>query len=160
MDSARELVYFTAKRDTFLETHLYVASFSPSADPTAIVRLTQLGYSHIVIMDEKCEKFLDWFSSTEEKPRCMVKYLEWQKGNIFPNVSERVGVSIGYGVAEDDENDDGREEEKKVPAGEFFEFVNRDGVTIHGCLYRPANYVPGRRYPTLLNIYGGPKSQV
>ncbi|CAG8609132.1 5158_t:CDS:10 [Paraglomus occultum] len=160
VDPVRELVYFTAKKDTFLETHLYVASFSPSANPTAVVRLTELGYSHVVIMDEKCEKFLDWFSSTEEKPRCMVRYLEWRKGNIFPNVSERVGVSIGYGLAEDDEKDDGREEEKKVPAGEFFEFVNSDGVTIHGCLYRPENYVPGKIYPTLLNIYGGPKSQM
>lgn len=34
------------------------------------------------------------------------------------------------------------------------------GVTIYGCLYRPQNYVPGTKYPTLLSVYGGPKSQL
>ena len=80
VDTKRQLVYFTAKKDTPLETHLYVASYSEGVDPSTVIRLTELGYSHIVVMDERCERFLDWFSSVSEKPRCSVRYLVWDKG--------------------------------------------------------------------------------
>lgn len=34
------------------------------------------------------------------------------------------------------------------------------GDTLFCCVYPPAGYVPGRRYPTVLNVYGGPQVQV
>ncbi|KAF9193287.1 dipeptidylpeptidase [Haplosporangium sp. Z 767] len=46
------------------------------------------------------------------------------------------------------------------PVGEFFTFMSSDNVELHGCLYRPANYVQGQKYPTLVSIYGGPRSQM
>lgn len=36
---------------------------------------------------------------------------------------------------------------------------SKDGTRIGGLLVKPANYVAGRRYPTLLWIHGGPTSQ-
>src|SRR5207248_770117 len=91
VDTRRELVYFMAKKDTPLETHLYVASYAKEAESTEIIRLTQLGYSHFIVMDEKCEKFLDWFSNMSEKPCCGIRYLEWvDDGCIFPKVSENI----------------------------------------------------------------------
>jgi dipeptidyl aminopeptidase/acylaminoacyl peptidase len=161
IDTKRQLVYFTAKKDTPLETHLYVASYSDGADPSTVIRLTELGYSHFVVMDEKCERYLDWFSSISEKPRCSVRYLVWDNENIFPRVSETMGLFV-KGVKDDDDakEQDDKKLSKKVPLGEFFDFINNDGVKIYGCLYRPDNYVSGKNYPTLLSIYGGPKSQV
>ncbi|KAG0257585.1 dipeptidylpeptidase [Mortierella polycephala] len=46
------------------------------------------------------------------------------------------------------------------PVGEFFKFMSSDNVELHGCLYRPVNYVQGQKYPTLVSIYGGPRSQM
>ncbi|KAL7315947.1 hypothetical protein PS15m_005106 [Mucor circinelloides] len=46
------------------------------------------------------------------------------------------------------------------PNGEIFSFTTSDGEKLYGCLYRPNNYEPGRSYPTLLHIYGGPTTQL
>ena len=38
-------------------------------------------------------------------------------------------------------------------------FGSRNGVQVHGMLVKPPDYVPDRRYPTLLWIHGGPNGQ-
>jgi dipeptidyl aminopeptidase/acylaminoacyl peptidase len=42
---------------------------------------------------------------------------------------------------------------------EDLRFRSRDGTDIHGLLVKPAPYVVGRRYPTLLWNHGGPNGQ-
>ncbi len=39
------------------------------------------------------------------------------------------------------------------------QFPSADGTEIEGFVYTPPDYQPGRRYPTLLRIHGGPVSQ-
>ena len=34
------------------------------------------------------------------------------------------------------------------------------GDTIYSMIFKPYNYVPGVKYPTVLNIYGGPAVQL
>ncbi|HKW41294.1 MAG TPA: S9 family peptidase [Gemmatimonadales bacterium] len=38
-------------------------------------------------------------------------------------------------------------------------FRSRDGTQINGFLVKPADFTPGKRYPTVLRIHGGPVSQ-
>jgi cyanophycinase len=42
---------------------------------------------------------------------------------------------------------------------EDFTCTAKDGNEVHGLLFKPPSYVAGRKYPTLLNIHGGPNSQ-
>ncbi|HEX8169868.1 MAG TPA: S9 family peptidase [Thermoanaerobaculia bacterium] len=35
----------------------------------------------------------------------------------------------------------------------------KDGNEVHGLLFKPASYIEGQKYPTLLNIHGGPNAQ-
>lgn len=42
---------------------------------------------------------------------------------------------------------------------EDVQFKSRDGADIHGLLVKPANFVAGKQYPTLLWIHGGPNGQ-
>lgn len=42
---------------------------------------------------------------------------------------------------------------------EGIELESRDGTIVHGLLVKPPGYVPGRRYPTIAYIHGGPVSQ-
>jgi dipeptidyl aminopeptidase/acylaminoacyl peptidase len=42
---------------------------------------------------------------------------------------------------------------------ELFTAQSGDGTEVHGLLVKPASYVAGRRYPTLLRIHGGPNAQ-
>ncbi len=49
--------------------------------------------------------------------------------------------------------------ERRLARTEPFSFTRQDGTPIDGFLLRPVDYVPGRRYPTILRIHGGPVSQ-
>jgi len=48
-----------------------------------------------------------------------------------------------------------------IPLGEVEEvrFSSRDGTAIEGFVIKPVGFRPGRRYPTILDIHGGPQSQ-
>jgi len=41
---------------------------------------------------------------------------------------------------------------------ELFHFQADDGTEIYGTLYKPAHFDPSRRYPLLVDVYGGPSS--
>ena len=49
--------------------------------------------------------------------------------------------------------------ERQMGAVEDIGFKSRDGTDVHALLVKPPSYVPGRRYPTLLWIHGGPNGQ-
>ena len=40
--------------------------------------------------------------------------------------------------------------------GEYVHFKSKDGTTVYGYLYKPLNYVLGKKYPTILRPHGGP----
>src|SRR5437764_14290549 len=42
---------------------------------------------------------------------------------------------------------------------EEFTSISKDGTEVHGLLVKPPTYQPGRKYPTLLRIHGGPNGQ-
>jgi dipeptidyl aminopeptidase/acylaminoacyl peptidase len=46
--------------------------------------------------------------------------------------------------------------ELKLGAVDDIRFKSRDGTDVHALLVKPPAYVPGRKYPTLLWIHGGP----
>ncbi|MEO8450162.1 MAG: S9 family peptidase [Gemmatimonadota bacterium] len=44
----------------------------------------------------------------------------------------------------------------KLPRQEAIGWTGKDGTTVEGLLYYPADYVPGRRYPLAVSTHGGP----
>src|SRR5882672_4502882 len=44
----------------------------------------------------------------------------------------------------------------KLTHGEYVHFKSKDGTIISGFLYKPLDYVPGKKYPTILRPHGGP----
>jgi dipeptidyl aminopeptidase/acylaminoacyl peptidase len=50
-------------------------------------------------------------------------------------------------------------EELSLGTVEDISFTSRDGTAIHGQIVKPADYVQGHRYPTILWIHGGPNGQ-
>jgi dipeptidyl aminopeptidase/acylaminoacyl peptidase len=44
----------------------------------------------------------------------------------------------------------------KLAQGEYVHFKSKDGTSVAGYLYKPVDYVPGKKYPTLLRPHGGP----
>ncbi|MGA7922010.1 MAG: S9 family peptidase [Candidatus Acidiferrales bacterium] len=46
--------------------------------------------------------------------------------------------------------------ELRLPDVQYVHFKSKDGTTVAGYLYRPPDYQPGVRYPTILKPHGGP----
>jgi dipeptidyl aminopeptidase/acylaminoacyl peptidase len=44
----------------------------------------------------------------------------------------------------------------RLPSVEYVHFKSKDGTTVAGYLYKPPDYKPGTRYPTILQPHGGP----
>jgi dipeptidyl aminopeptidase/acylaminoacyl peptidase len=44
----------------------------------------------------------------------------------------------------------------KLAQGEYVHFKSKDGISVAGYLYKPLDYVAGKKYPTLLRPHGGP----
>ncbi|KAF9935889.1 dipeptidylpeptidase [Modicella reniformis] len=211
VDTSRQLVYFSAKRDSVLEPHLYVASYAKGAQPENVKRLTELGYSHQATVDVDKDRFLTLYSSVDQSPACAVLHLRWgdcrdaeqpslSMGNgdlekpwcpcgcQFPKISSHAFVlkegifnlsakeirrspiwlyqfNIGIHsqpptVHKSPTESKGVQSTSRFDHGVEHLCGNSDNVQLHGCLYRPANYVRGQKYPTLVSIYGGPRSQM
>ena len=47
----------------------------------------------------------------------------------------------------------------KLGSTEDFSCKAKDGTEVHGLIVKPPDYAPGRKYPTLLRIHGGPNGQ-
>ncbi|MGB7218893.1 MAG: S9 family peptidase [Vicinamibacterales bacterium] len=52
---------------------------------------------------------------------------------------------------------DALERDFKLPRQEKVEWTSRDGTTIEGLLFYPADYEAGRRYPLVVQMHGGPQ---
>ena len=44
----------------------------------------------------------------------------------------------------------------KLSHGDYVHFKSKDGTIVSGYLYKPLDYVPGKKYPTILRPHGGP----
>ena len=44
----------------------------------------------------------------------------------------------------------------KLTAPEYVKFKSKDGTTVSGYLYKPVDYVAGKKYPAILRPHGGP----
>ncbi|KAI0215431.1 Dipeptidyl peptidase 9 [Lamellibrachia satsuma] len=146
IDSRQKLVYFVGMRDTPLETHLYVVSYWK---PGKIVRLTRLGYSHAVALDQECSMYVSVYSNMTEAPACHVYSIDAGASQDPPSVDTQMMATLlqSTPISED------------YHAPELFSYVGRAGDTIHGMLYKPHELKPGCRYPTVLFVYGGPQVQ-
>jgi len=47
----------------------------------------------------------------------------------------------------------------RLAEAEYVHFKSKDGTTVAGYLYKPLDYAPGKKVPTLLNPHGGPVGQ-
>lgn len=135
VDEDKEMVYFTANCDDPGQEQLYSISFS--GGPTH--QITQGGGMHHVILDHSFERFIDVHHSTTCPPSAKVCSLVDGETQLVLH----------------DEVDPRLEKMDLVPP-EMISIKNRDGVVLHGALYRPPKHFGEGPFPTLVNFYGGP----
>jgi len=77
-------------------------------------------------------------------------------------VSERpdeIYYSSGGGLTRLTKTNDALIAQLRITPAEYVHFKSKDGTEVAGYLYKPLDYAPGKKVPTLLNPHGGPVGQ-
>jgi len=142
IDEKDGLIYFMANADTPLERHLYSVSLAGS-EPQ---RITEPGGWHSVTLSKDTRVFLDRFS-TPDRPQSV----------ILRSISgETLDVLIANEL--DEQHPYARYLDEHLPT-EFGTLEASDGQTLHYQLIKPRDLVSKKRYPVIVDVYGGPRSQ-
>ena len=150
VDEASGRVWFTANRDSPLERHLYVAPLEGGQETAAIEagirRLTRGAGWHSVTMSRDARRWLDLFSDPDTPPSLTLRGTDGRAlATLVPNVLDAGHPYAPY-----------RDAHRPT---EFGTLRAADGQLLHWQMLKPAGMQPGRRYPVIVDVYGGPGLQ-
>ncbi|KAL0853091.1 hypothetical protein ABMA27_012861, partial [Loxostege sticticalis] len=177
VDEARKLVYFLGLRETPLERHLYVASYStPRAH--APILLTTVGHSCAVDIDEDCTTAVITSSSISSVPCTRVYRLEHApprlhaQGTLMERAHEESPDTRSFNGSWDSRSGDGDDTDcsetgilirenslssiHDIPPAQIFTTRLSCGAPAYCTLWRSGR---AGRSPTVLHVYGGPEVQ-
>jgi dipeptidyl-peptidase-4 len=138
LDSESKTVYYESTAASPLERQLYATTI----DKGRTTRLTQQEGVHAIIASEGMNNFLDIFSSPD---MARAYYLLDKDGNIVETLLQDENPWKEYAVGE----------------MELFTLKADDGQTDLWCrLIKPVGFDPGKKYPALIYVYGGPHAQL
>jgi dipeptidyl-peptidase-4 len=139
IDEERGAVYFMGTKDGPTEQHLYRVPLHPSGGGGDIERITTEPGMHSVVMDKTHTIFVDTHSTLDGPPSVSIRIAADGK------LRHRVAVPVDPRVGELD-----------LQPPELVTLQSRDGVTLHGAIYRPLGAGP---FPVIVSVYGGPHAQ-
>ncbi len=146
VDEENGWVYFTGRADTPLERHLYKAPLSGKS-PEHVVRVTKRNGYHNVFISSDNQSYIDDYSSIAQPKQVSLhkitgEHVTWLSENkldeshpITPYLTNWVTPEFGSLKTED------------------------DGTTLYYKLYKPQSMEPGKQYPVIVRVYGGPHAQ-
>lgn len=137
LDERAGYVYFISTKESPLERHLYRVRLQGGE----IQKITELPGTHSISMSPTAEYFLDTHSSLNQPPRTALYSKE--------------GAEIAELRAPDTE----RLAAYEILPVEIVPVKAKDGALLYARLIKPAGFQPGRRYPAVVMIYGGPHAQ-
>ena len=144
VDEKQGLVYFVANRDTPIERHLYRVSLN--ASQTEPLRLTAQSGWHSVSVSDASGVFIDNFSSPDQPPEITLRRKDGSALQVLlPNALTAEHPYARYLDAHQ--------------APEFGTLRAADGQILHYQLTKPRDLVAGKRYPVIVDVYGGPGAQ-
>lgn len=143
VDEGKGLIYFTARKDSPIEKHLY----SVSIENKKITKVTRKEGVHSVTFAKNRENYIDSFSSPNTPPQISLndeqgKHLAWLSENKV------------------DENHPLFEYMSNWIVPEFDSFLTNDKTRLYYRMYKPAQFDPKKKYPVLVYLYGGPHAQM
>jgi dipeptidyl-peptidase-4 len=145
VDEARSLVYFTASEASPLERHLYVASLD-TRTPNAPRRITQEAGWHDAKLLPGGAAYLDLWSSPEQPPTASLRAMDGSVRHWL--VRNALDATHPYHTFTTDHIKE-----------EFGSIAASDGMPLFYRLLKPARMEAGKRYPVVIDTYGGPHFQ-
>lgn len=143
IDQKNELIYFTGRKDTPLEKHLYSVSMKNGN----INKITQRNGFHNIVFAKNGKSYIDNYSSVTTPPQV----------GLYDTSGKRIAWLSENKV---DKNHPLYEYQADFIQPELNSFVTEDDVRLYYRLYKPANFDPKKQYPVLVYLYGGPGPQL
>jgi dipeptidyl-peptidase 4 len=138
IDETNGVVYYTAFSDRNpLNAHLHRVNLDGSDQR----RLTQETLNHSVRISPDAKWFVTEYESAVMPP---FTALYDTQGNRIATLAE---------------SDASKFRQMKLQKPEMFAFRADDGQVLYGVLHRPSNFKRSKKYPLVIDVYGGPMSQ-
>jgi dipeptidyl-peptidase-4 len=145
IDERNRLIYFTATEKTPVERQLYCTSLD-TKDPRTINRISREDGLHGIAMSPDGQFYVDTFNSITQPPQVS---LHGSDGTLITYLLEN--------VLDDQHPDAPYLANNSVP--EFGTLGAADGQVLHYRLFKPIDFDPNKRYPAIVDVYGGPGVQ-
>jgi len=147
VDEKNGLIYFTGRADTPLERHLYRVPLNGKS-PEHVARISKRNGFHSINFSKDSKSYIDSFSniSTPEQVslhKANGEHITWLEEN---KVTEDHPIAPYY---------------TKLIQPKFGTLTADDGKTnLYYKLYKPDDMAPGKKYPVIVRVYGGPHAQL
>jgi len=135
-------VYFTGRKDTPLERHLYQVSLKGGN----IKRLTEAGFDHALVMAKDGSSFIDSFSNVSTPTKVALRGLD---GKVLTWL-EQNELNSSHALTP---------YHAELTAPRFGTLKAEDGQTMHYRLFAPKTLQQDKKYPVIVSVYGGPHAQ-
>ncbi|HET8817060.1 MAG TPA: S9 family peptidase [Pseudidiomarina sp.] len=145
VDETAGLIYFTARKDTPLERHLYRASMTTTT-PSQPTRLSERAGFHSVQFAANARSYVDSFSSSSQPLQVA---LHGPTGERIAWLHEN-RLDADHPLAPYLDN---------WSQPEFGTLNAADGQVLHYKLTKPTQFADNQRYPAIVMVYGGPRAQ-
>jgi dipeptidyl-peptidase-4 len=144
VDESNGRVFFMSDAETPIERQLYSVSLREAN--AAPKRVTQGAGWHAVTMSRETQVFLDTVSTPDQPPSLTLRSASNAPLSVL--VANELKADHPYAPFLPEH----------LPT-EFGTLQASDGQTLHYQLLKPKNLVPGKRYPVIVDVYGGPGVQ-
>ncbi|MDR6674413.1 S9 family peptidase [Xanthomonas sp. 1678] len=144
VDEGAGKVYFSATKESPTQTHIYAVPLSGGA----IERLSKPNGTHAASFAKNASVYVDSWSNTATPPQI----------ELFRANGEKIATLLANDLA-DPQHPYAKYRDAQRPV-EFGSLTAADGKTpLHYRLTKPAGFDPGKRYPVVVYVYGGPAAQ-
>ncbi len=137
VDETRGFIYFLSNKDEVVGRQLYRVSL----EDKSIVRITSAAGTHDPLIAPDVSGFVDTYSNTMTPPRQSLRRAD--------------GSRIAY-LTGDNARALGPYHLSPV---EFLNVAADDGTKLYAAMIRPAHFDAAKKYPVLIDVYGGPDDQ-
>jgi dipeptidyl-peptidase-4 len=145
IDELHRMIYFTAAEKTPIERHLYRTSLD-TRDPRTVFRISGEDGSHSIAMSRDLRFYVDNFNSSTQPPQVSLRTPD---GKLITYLLEN--------RLNEQHPDAPYLAENSIP--EFGTLAAADGQALQYRLFKPVHFDPSKRYPAIVDVYGGPGVQ-
>jgi len=145
VDEKKRLIYFTATEKNPTERHLYRTSLD-TADAHSVHRITEDAGIHAISMSPDTRFYVDNFASVDNPSEVTLHGSDGRTmATLLENRLDATHPDAPYLA------------DNSTP--EFGTLTAADGQTLYYRLFKPDHFDAGKRYPAIVDVYGGPGAQ-